>query len=256
MATRPQGSEIARTTLAFLRRNIASGTWAVNARIPKEPELMELLGVGKSTVREAVRSLASLGMLETVPGLGTFVRSRTPVSSVITEYVSDYAVDDILVYRRALEIEAVQQAALNRSASHLEAMRTALAHAPGSEPDWRRPAQRTDTPGSFHQLIFEASGNRLLAGLYSGVMAALRRPSAQGLLINGATPELRELDHLAILQAIELRDAANAAHLMALHVDRDLLPDDGRQSDAPAAPDKVSRAPGKHPAQSGDSGPE
>lgn len=242
----PQGSEMARNTLAFLRRNIASGEWPINSRIPKEPELMELLGVGKSTIREAVRSLASLGMLETLPGRGTFVRSRTPVSSVITEYVSDYEVEEILVYRRALEIEAAQQAAVNRTDEQLAAMRAALDRSPGSEPEGAH--QHAQTPGSFHHLIFEASGNRLMPGLYAGVMAALRRPSSQVHLVNGASPELREDDHLAILRAIENHDITGAAHAMALHVDRDLVPDDGAEPYTLTERAEVLLAAGKAPA--------
>ena len=67
------GSDRARSTLAYLRRHITTGAWPVGSRIPIEPELTEQIGVGRSTVREAVRSLASIGMLETLPGRGTFV---------------------------------------------------------------------------------------------------------------------------------------------------------------------------------------
>lgn len=66
---------------AGVRQKITSGEWPINSKIPTEPELMRLLGVGKTTVREAVRSLASLGVLEPLPGIGTFVRSRMPVST-------------------------------------------------------------------------------------------------------------------------------------------------------------------------------
>ena len=51
------GSQKANDTLGFLRSKISSGEWPIDELIPKEPELMELIGVGKSTVREAVRSL-------------------------------------------------------------------------------------------------------------------------------------------------------------------------------------------------------
>jgi DNA-binding FadR family transcriptional regulator len=228
VADGPRGSERARTALAFLRRNIASGEWPINSRIPREPDLMELLGVGKSTVREAVRSLANLGMLETLAGRGTFVRSRTPVSSVITEYVSDYDVREILVYRHALEIEACRQAAAHRTQADLATMRAAIGRAqePASEAEWgtARESERARTPGPFHHLIFEASGNRLLPGLYAGVMAALRTPAARAHLSNGATAEQHRLDHAAILQAIEDRDADAAALAMAVHLDRDLVP--------------------------------
>ena len=106
------GTERARATLAYLRRQITTGAWAVGERIPIEPELTEILGVGRSTVREAVRSLASIGMLETLPGRGTFVRSAAPTSSVLAEFLTAYTLEELLSYRRALEVEAAQQAAL------------------------------------------------------------------------------------------------------------------------------------------------
>ena len=77
------GSDRARTTVAYLRRRIISGDWPVGSRIPTESELMESLAVGRTTIREAVRSLATMGMLETAPSRGTFVRSRLPASSVL-----------------------------------------------------------------------------------------------------------------------------------------------------------------------------
>ena len=50
------GSQKARDTLGYLRSQIVGGQWPVGELIPKEPELMELVGVGKSTIREAVRA--------------------------------------------------------------------------------------------------------------------------------------------------------------------------------------------------------
>jgi len=218
------GSERARATLAYLRQRIATGEWPINGRIPKEPELMELLGVGKTTVREAVRSLASVGMLETLPGRGTFVRSRTPVSSVLTSYLADFEIGEVLGYRRALEVEAAQQAALHRSESQLAALRAAYQRDLSAEPDYPRTIERGVTPGPFHHLVFEATGNRLLPSLYSGVMAELRRAIDSGEIGYGADHELRHHDHAAILAAIEARDPIGAAHAMALHADRDLIP--------------------------------
>ncbi|MGE3812785.1 MAG: FadR/GntR family transcriptional regulator [Candidatus Nanopelagicales bacterium] len=222
----PSGSEKARVTLDYLRSRIVSGEWPVNQRIPREPELMELIGVGKSTVREAVRSLASLGMLETIRGVGTFVRSRTPVSEVLTTYVADFPLEDVLVYRRALEIEAAQQAAVNRTEEQLASLRASLAHDREAESGRPVTIERGETPGPFHHLVFEAAGSPLLASLYAGVMAAIRRARESGRVVWGSSHDLRHLDHGRILRAIEEQDVVGAAHAMALHVDRDLVPDD------------------------------
>ncbi len=220
----PSGSERARRTLAVLRHQIVSGQWPINSRIPIESELMEMLGVGKTTVREAVRSLASVGMLETLPGRGTFVRSRTPVSAVLTDTLAEYDLAEVLVYRRALEVEAVQQAAVRRTEDHLTALRESHDHDVPADPDYPGRVERGRTPGQFHFLVFEAGGVPLLTSMYAGVMATLRRAVDQGRLTYGASAELRRADHAAILAAIESRDPVAAAHAMALHVDRDLVP--------------------------------
>lgn len=224
MRSGPSGSARARSTLTFLRSRISSGEWPVNSRIPKEPELMEMIGVGKSTVREAVRSLANLGMLETIPGIGTFVRSRTPASSLLTDYLADYDLDEILVYRHALEVEAAQQAARHRSHEQLAVLRACHESDRERGTDVPRTIERGITPGSFHHLIFEATGSRLLPGTYTAVMSALRRAMDRGRVVHGSCHTLRHMEHEAILSAIADGDVARAAHAMAQHADRDLVP--------------------------------
>lgn len=216
------GSQKARDTLAYLRTQITSGAWQLGELIPKEPELMELVGVGKSTVREAVRSLATLGMLQTVPGVGTFVRARTPVSSILTDFLSDHDLEEVLVYRRSLEIEAAQTAAVKRSEDQLATLRQSYAQSLESPGPGGECCNDTEREHSFHRLIVEASGSRLLLDLYTGVMQALNRVAPSGAIFLGITHETMLADHGAVLEAIAERNVRDAAHAMALHVDRDL----------------------------------
>ena len=234
------GSQKAHDTLGFLRARIASGEWPVGELIPKEPELMELIGVGKSTVREAVRSLATLGMLQTVPGVGTFVRPRTPVSSLLSEFLADHDLEEVLIYRRSLEIEAAQTASVKRSSAQLVALRESYRrNLDASERGIGcASCNEINDPHSFHRLIVEASGSRLLLDLYGGVMSTLNRAAEQGLIFVGATDETVLLDHGALLQAIEQRNVRDAAHAMALHADRDL----GLRSDVLEAQRSTARA--------------
>ena len=217
------GSERARRTLAYLRHRISSGEWPINSRIPTETELMELIGVGKTTVREAVRSLASVGMLEPMPGIGTFVRSRMPVSSVLTDYLSEFSVTDLLGYRRALELEAAQQAARHRTDEQLAAMKRALdTSVPPPEQPFGR--NRGKAPGQFHFLVMEASGNALMVGLYAGVIQALRHAIATGAVTEGTDVASLQRDHRELLAAFEAGDVVRAAHVMAQHIENDLVP--------------------------------
>ena len=226
------GSDRARRSLAYLRHRISSGEWPINSKIPTETELMQLLGVGKTTVREAVRALASVGMLEPLPGIGTFVRSRVPVSSLLTDYIAEFSVGAVPGKRQALEMEAAQHAALRRSDVQLAAMRRAIS--PDAEAATPFGSPRGKAPGQFHFLVMEASGNSLLVGLYAGVVDALRRAINAGTVVHATDPETRRADHEVLLNALEAGDVGAAVHAMALHIDRDLVPAD-QAGDAPAS---------------------
>ncbi|QDB79102.1 FadR family transcriptional regulator [Georgenia wutianyii] len=231
MATTTNGTERARTTLAYLRRQITTGEWEVGARIPIEPELAETLGVGRSTIREAVRSLASIGMLETLPGRGTFVRSSTPTSAVLTEFLTAYTLEELLSYRRALEVEAAQQAALHRTPEDVAALEAAVAehvarsHCPafGSAEGTARLAAR------FHYLLFDAARNRLLASLYAGINERLATPGHVERLTHASDARTMQAEHERIVDAVRRGDFIDAVHAMADHMDNDLViitPDD------------------------------
>src|ERR1700760_2897957 len=66
-----------------MRDAIRTGDWAVDQRIPPEPELVTVLGVGRNTVREAVRALSHAGLLEVRQGDGTFVRATSELSGAV-----------------------------------------------------------------------------------------------------------------------------------------------------------------------------
>lgn len=236
MVATPRGSHKSQEALAYLRQHIAAGRWEVGERIPKETELMDLMGVGKSTVREAVRSLANLGMLETIPGVGTFLRSRTPVSTVLSQFLADHDLGEVLIYRRSLEIEAAQMAALNRTDKHLEALRSSYER--GLSGTEAHPSETT--PGSFHHLIVEACGSSLLYDLYRGVMTVITNAISRGFIVREQDRALMSRDHAAILEAIEQGNVRDAAHSMALHADRDLWLTPDEHGETPQATERVS----------------
>jgi DNA-binding FadR family transcriptional regulator len=214
------GSRRAARVISWLRHQVTSGAWPVGTKIPTEPELTEQLHVGRSTVREAVRSLASLGILETAPGRGTFVRSVSPVSTVLNDYLGEKAVGDVLSVRRTLEIEAARRAALELAPEHHQALREALA-------EERRQVEAgahevLDPPGPFHIALVRASGNPLLTELYAGLAQAVRQAIRDG-RVRSASPAEKLQDHERILAAIEKHDLVEAVHAANDHGDRDLV---------------------------------
>lgn len=216
----PMGSALARTTLAQLKARISAGEWPVGSRIPTEPELTEQLGVGRSTVREAVRSLATLGMIETLPARGTFVRSLTPAPSLLFDALQTYHPAELIGIRRALDVEAAQTAAAQWVPERLEAMETAVA----IEMEAMR-EHNAGIPGGvtrctlFHGAIAQASGNRLLADLDTSLSRALDSSGLGAHIAESIDPAILLNEHDRILTSIRSRDVAAAAHLMALHSD-------------------------------------
>lgn len=213
------GSKRASRVIAWLRDNVTSGTWPVGTKIPTEPELSATLNVGRSTIREAVRSLASLGILETAPGRGTFVRSTSPVSAVLTDYLGEKAIEDVLSIRRTLEIEAARKAALDLSDQHLKQLREAIEQ---ERADVERDAEVMEPPGPFHLALVEASGNPLLTELYNGLAHAVKAGIRDG-RVQSSSPEEKLADHERIYAAIVKHDLVEAVHAANDHGDRDLI---------------------------------
>ena len=91
-------------SLDWMRAQISDGAWTVGNRVPTEPELMSVLGVGRNTVREAIKTLTSTGVLEIRRGSGTFVRARTDIGGLLGKHASVDEMKYVFEVRRALEM--------------------------------------------------------------------------------------------------------------------------------------------------------
>ena len=179
--------------------------------------------MGRSTVREAVRTLANMGMLEPAPSRGTFVRSLTPVSEVLTDFMAGRGAAELVEARVALEVEAARLAATRRSEGDLAALhashRADLAAAGHDVDD----SVRGTSPGQFHALVLRAAGSPLLAQMHSGIMAGLRQAQARGEVRPGIDDDTRHADHAEQLAAIEAGDVERSGAAARRHVEADLV---------------------------------
>lgn len=168
--------------MAQLELLIAGGEWPVGSKIPPEPELVAALGVGRNTVREAVRALEHAGLLEPRRGDGTYVRAATDLGAALSRRAQrrggSAAVLDILDVRASLERDAAATAALRRTDADIVAIRAAA--------DGRRAAVRggdrelfVASDVEFHRAVIAATGNPVLVDLYAGLTEALRRSVAE-----------------------------------------------------------------------------
>ena len=209
-----------------LRAQISSGAWAVNARIPTEPELVEALNVGRGTVREAVRALAHAGLLEVRRGDGTYVRARSELSGALRREIQATTHDHVQEVRRAIEVEAARLAARRATPADLEACADALAArevaarkveraAPG-DTSWVD--EWVEADAHFHTAMVAAAGNPLLLDLYLEIGSALRtvlydralRTDFDRFLVSG---------HSTLLDAVRAGDPEAAVREASLNVE-------------------------------------
>jgi DNA-binding FadR family transcriptional regulator len=169
-----------------LKGEIVSGAWAVGAKIPPEPVLSETLGVGRNTVREAVRALTHAGLLECRQGDGTYVRATSELSGAMRRRLRTAEILEILEVRRALEVEAARLAAIRRTDADVAAIRRAQACCEEALASGDR-AAFVESDLAFHTAVVRATHNRVLIDLYGDFSEALRA---------GITASLDLLEHV------------------------------------------------------------
>ncbi|MBA4021535.1 MAG: GntR family transcriptional regulator [Gordonia sp.] len=199
---------------------IRTGEWPVGARIPAEPELVEQLGVGRNTIREAVRALEHSGFLEPRRGDGTYVRSRNLLAAAISRCVSSSEVLELLQVRRALEREAAQSAARNRTDAQVRSLRELLiAMRSAFEAD---DLQRyIDADIAFHTTLVAAAGNALLSELYDGVAEVMSRTHAT-LIAADVDAHPHPTGHAEVVDAVAAGDSAGALAAVDHYLDRSI----------------------------------
>jgi DNA-binding FadR family transcriptional regulator len=189
-----------------MRQAIRTGDWPVNQRIPPEPELVNALGVGRNTLREAVRALSHAGLLEVRQGDGTFVRATSEISGAVRRLCGD-ELREVRQVRRLLEVEGARLATTHRTDADLMALTEALTERNRAVTE-QRWTDAVDADLRFHQGVVGASGNGLLAELYQGLTEVIRASLAS--TIGHDDPAWR-IGHDDLLAAIRDGDQQRAA---------------------------------------------
>jgi DNA-binding FadR family transcriptional regulator len=194
-----------------LHEQVTRGTWPVGARIPAETELAELLGVGRSTVREAVRSLVHAGLLESRQGAGTFVRARAATAPAWDTLLRRAAVLEVYEVRQGLERQAALLAAQRRNPADIERIDAALAQRQRA----RRHAHNDAFIAAdlaFHQAVVAAAHNELLDQVFASFMTVLKDALAVLVADTGPGGVMADASdaHAALAEAIRAGDPAAA----------------------------------------------
>lgn len=211
-----RGPSLVEQAIEALRGEIAGGAWPVGAKIPTEPELAERFGIGRNSLREAIRALVHAGLLETRQGDGTYVLATSDLAGAVRRRTSRAQLLEIFELRRALEIEAARLAALRRSERDLAELERLLVarEAASREPDQ---GEFVELDVALHRAIVAASGNSMLTELYDDFTTVLRETIASTL---GDGPRERDVHlHDDLVAAIRAGDADAAQAATARFLD-------------------------------------
>ncbi|MEW2357910.1 FCD domain-containing protein [Spirillospora sp. NPDC029432] len=227
-------SSLVEQVIDQLRGEITAGNWPLGAKIPPEPALSESLGVGRNTVREAVRALTHAGLLECLQGDGTYVRATSELSGAVRRRLATAEIIEILEVRRGLEVEAARLAAARRTPEDVAAIGAALAE---RDATWAAGAHAefVEADLAFHMAVVEATHNGVLTELYRDFSAALRASIGGA----GFAPEQKDVPHGPIAAAIEAGDAeaaARATHICLDEILRSTEAATSATSGSPATP--------------------
>jgi GntR family transcriptional repressor for pyruvate dehydrogenase complex len=198
---------------------IVAGEFAPGARLPREKELAERLGLSRNSLREAVRALTLIGVLEPKQGDGTYVTSLEPElllagTSFVTDLITGPTLRELYQVRRILEPAATALATPRLTDEDFVALETSLASMDAAETT----QAFIDADVEFHRVIVNACGNATLASLIQSLAGGTMRARIwRAIHERGAVERTRRLHH-DIHRALEQRDASLAAAVDLVHL--------------------------------------
>jgi GntR family transcriptional repressor for pyruvate dehydrogenase complex len=197
-----------------LREQIVSGQWPVGTRLPGETALAAQLGVGRSTVREALRALAGAGLVRSRQGAGVFVVSTEPDEDFGTR-LRRAAVADVYEVRAMVEVQAARLAAERRTEADLAGLEAALAARRAAA--GRGAAAFVDADVALHAGVVAAAHNPVLTDLFAEFAPVLREGLVDLVSLLGlrsAPPGDGDAAHTALVAAVAACDPVAAAHIV------------------------------------------
>ena len=195
-----------------LKSHISRARLQEGDKLPSEPELCGQLNVSRTTLREAIRLLQTIGILEVKRGRGTYVRKHN-----VEEYLNHAmpptltAVDEIVnlvEVREALEVLAVQLAVERRTEEHLESLKKQL------ESDREKMARGeydVEDDLQFHRIVFDATNNEILHTLISIIEKLMNTVQDGRLDLERGQATLAE--HTAIYEGLRDRELSKAVRM-------------------------------------------
>jgi GntR family transcriptional repressor for pyruvate dehydrogenase complex len=197
---------------------IRRGLFKSGDQLPSEKEFGEQLGVGRSTVREALQILATLNVVQASPGQGTFVKEPTTADMLRTDVIGFLIQNsmalELLEAREMIEPTLVRLACLRGTEADFDRIERLLRE---HESALRRDQSVSEYAARFHILLAEAAHNRVALIFMSSILELLMSRGRQLDAIPGY--KRRELqEHRELLRLVRSRDAERAAAFLLQHI--------------------------------------
>lgn len=201
---------------------LLSGTVSPGQRLPGERALSEALGVSRASLRDSIKSLSLLGLLEQRQGDGTYLsRSDSYLLPAVIEWGLLFdrpEVDALIDARYQLEVTMAGLAAIRRDEQEIQRLRVVAAR-------MQECSDTGDLEGyvaadvDFHLAVAQASGSPVLSNFLANVSVLLEVWAKRVILAAGETHSSIVM-HMPILEAIEAGDADAARSAMEAHMER------------------------------------
>lgn len=203
-----------------LRQAIADGEYLPGQQLPTEPELARQIGVGRTSLREAIQRLKTLGLVEVRSGLGTFVVEAGRADPIITFTAwaaeNEFEVSEVFEARLSLEVTAAGLAA-ERSTSRDEAKLRAAARDHISAETLGSIDDLVQTDEAFHRTLVALGRNALISRLYDILVPDLAQYRRVSLALPGSARR-SGADHMAIVDAVAVGDSDAAKAAVTEHI--------------------------------------
>lgn len=217
--TEARNPNVVDEAIARLKEHIERGEFTAGSRLPAEPVLAERLGVSRLSLREALRALVIVGVLESRHGSGTYVTDLRPDKIVrilggFLELVHDAHLAELLECRRVLEPSATALAATRITDAQLAGLLTRIERMESLDD----PEQVVAEDLAFHGEIVAAAGNPTLTSLVDSVAQRTARARVWRDMVNNDLRTVTNQQHRSIYAALAARDSLTAHAAATQHV--------------------------------------
>ncbi|MFI1460475.1 FadR/GntR family transcriptional regulator [Nocardia carnea] len=215
MVTQVRRHPLAEQAADLLLARIRAGEWPLGHKLPGETTLAAQLGVGRSTLREAVRALAGKGVLASRQGAGVFV-TALDIPEDWDTVLRRATIAAVLEARIAIEAEAAALAAERRTPADLRAIRRTLSVRATQS---RTITDLVDADTAFHRAVIVAAHNDILTQLFDTFLPRSRAAMIDMLQLRPMpAPDEDHAAHERLAEAIAARDPKAAATYSRAHL--------------------------------------